>query len=84
MHYWSKIIDSIQEGDNNMVKDKVIQIPDLNYRHVIDFLWSENAKKRCFMFEHSCDHLEPDHAGVLLNCVNDLNKDKCTEIPINN
>ena len=37
MHYWSKIIDSIQEGDNNMVKDKVIQIPDLNYRHVIDF-----------------------------------------------
>lgn len=58
MHYWSKIIDSIQEGDNNMVKDKVIQIPDLNYRHVIDFRWAEstNETPKNVIFEHSWDN----------------------------
>ena len=39
MHYWSRIIDSIQEGDNNMVKDKVIQISDFNPAHVIGLFW---------------------------------------------
>ena len=59
MHYWSRIIDSIQEGDNNMVKDKVIQIPDLNYRHVIDFHWSESADETANdIFEHSLMYLE--------------------------
>ena len=88
MHYWSRIIDSIQEGDNNMVKDKVIQIPDLNYRHVIDFHWSESADETAEKW-HFWTFIDVSgtwllNSGVLLNCVNDLNKDKCTEIPINN
>ena len=63
MHYWSKIIDSIQEGDNNMVKDKVIQIPDfkLSTRDRLSLIRKRADRKQPenVIFEHSWMYLEP-------------------------